>query len=145
MKERLQVMRTNTSGFREVFEVVRKDGFRELYKGYWVTVGTFGPYSAVYFLCYEQFKNYIAKLRKIEKAQLDFKSYLFSAFLASGIAAAVTNPFDVIKVRFQVQRRTQGLPASELYNGFFDGWRKLVTHEGYKALWKGIVNKHMSY
>jgi hypothetical protein len=49
MKERLQVSRSNVN-LKEVFNVVKKDGIVQLYKGYWITLGTFGPNSALYFL-----------------------------------------------------------------------------------------------
>ena len=36
--------------------VLRTEGLRGLYKGYVATVGSFGPYSALYFAFYEQCK-----------------------------------------------------------------------------------------
>lgn len=37
--------------------ILASEGVRGLYKGYFATLGSFGPYSALYFAFYEQFKS----------------------------------------------------------------------------------------
>jgi hypothetical protein len=48
-KETAQVYGT-THIFRKI---LREEGLRGLYRGYWVTLGSFGPYSALYFGLWE--------------------------------------------------------------------------------------------
>jgi hypothetical protein len=129
LKERMQVQRSGTA--REIVQAIRVDGLRNLYKGYWITLGTFGPNSALYFLFYEQLK----RLRR--DSNHSFTTNLVNATCANAMASLLTNPLDVIKTRFQVQRRTQG--GEETYKNFADGFRKIIKHEGIKGLWKGLL------
>jgi hypothetical protein len=61
VKERMQVYQRvesgNTyykSGIDAFYKILKLEGFRGMYKGYFATVGSFGPFSALYFLFYEK-------------------------------------------------------------------------------------------
>lgn len=54
--------------------------------------------------------------------------------LAGGIAAAVTNPLDVVKTRLQ----TQPGGVERMYTGVFDCMRRVVREEGWGALGRGV-------
>lgn len=125
--------RTTEMTVPKLINIVKQDGLANLYKGYWVTLMTFGPFSAIYFLVYEKTK----KLLQTSKSKLNFVDYLLAASVSSAIASSITTPFDVVKTRFQVQRRTQGID-SEMYKSVFDGFSKIIKQEGYAALWKGL-------
>lgn len=142
LKERLQVQRTSELTVPKLVQVIQSDGFRKLYKGYWVTLMTFGPYSSFYFLCYEKMRNFFSALESQTTDNLSFHEYLLSASISSGAAAFVTTPLDVVKTRFQVQRRIStinGVPQEQVYNSVMDGFRKIIKFEGYGALWKGLM------
>lgn len=135
----MQVQRTSEIKVPQLLQMIRQDGFRNLYKGYWVTLWTFGPFSAIYFLVYEKMKDLIANIANTSPDALSFRQYLVAAATASGIAASVTTPFDVVKTRFQVQRRTANVPEDQLYKSVMDGFRKIIRNEGLAALWKGLT------
>lgn len=123
LKERLQVQREKNQS-KIIFDNIRKNGIRSLYKGYWVTLGTFGPNSALYLLSYEFFKE------KILHQELTFYNTLISASVSNAIAAVITNPLDVIKVRYQV--------FPDQYKSFYDAFSQMYKSEGSKAFWKGV-------
>lgn len=54
--------------------------------------------------------------------------------LAGGIAAAVTNPLDVVKTRLQ----TQPGGVERMYTGVWDCMRRVVREEGWGALGRGV-------
>ena len=68
IKNRLQLQRSDASGkviaypgqpvykntFDAFIKIGAKDGIRGFYKGYGVTLLSFGPFSALYFLFYEE-------------------------------------------------------------------------------------------
>lgn len=73
IKERRQVQATlknfEYSGDVNAFKMILKtEGFRGLYRAYWATVASFGPFSALYFTFYEICKGFFIKN--------DAKSYL---------------------------------------------------------------------
>jgi len=97
--------------------------------------------------------------------QHDMRAYLLSGAGAGALAAAVTNPLDVVKTRLQTQslsapailrdaRRPAGAPcgagsvqmasyathshATPEYRGFFDAVRKIYGAEGVAGFAKGL-------
>ena len=66
VKERMQtqyaisnnrVSQNYRGSFDAVASILRADGIRGIYRGYGATVLSFGPFSALYFMFYEQFKS----------------------------------------------------------------------------------------
>ena len=64
IKERRQVM-TNLKAYEyksdrdAIRQIMRHEGVRGLYKAYWATVMSFGPFSALYFMFYETAKGFV--------------------------------------------------------------------------------------
>ncbi|RYH29834.1 solute carrier family 25 protein [archaeon] len=60
VKERLQVQSTCNTGYQyrgslDAFAtILRQEGFRGLYKGYWATLFSYGPFSSIYFWIFEE-------------------------------------------------------------------------------------------
>lgn len=67
VKERLQVQRKgvtdpsmNYKGSLDALRtIMRTEGLRGIYKGYGATLLSFGPFSAVHFLCYETVRAWL--------------------------------------------------------------------------------------
>lgn len=62
VKERLQVQANRQLGYQykgsfdALKTVLREEGYRGLYKGYFATLFSYGPFSAIYFGVYEEVK-----------------------------------------------------------------------------------------
>ncbi|KAG2381332.1 hypothetical protein C9374_006321 [Naegleria lovaniensis] len=143
LKERLQVQRGNQLTLSQLIKIVRHDGFLQLYKGYWITLGSFGPFSAIYFLTYEKVKNFFQQ-RQTPGTPLPFSLILLSGAVGAGLGSFCTLPLDVIKTRFQVQRRTKRVYSENdimFYKNFVDAVRKIAKYEGPKAFWKGFTSR----
>lgn len=123
LKERLQVQKEMNQS-KAIFQNIQKQGIKALYKGYWITLGTFGPNSALYFLCYEFFK------KNVFKDNVTFYNTLLAATFSNGIAAFITNPLDLIKVRYQVY--------PEKYTSFYNTFQMIYKYEGFGGFWKGV-------
>lgn len=131
VKERLQVgmYETPTMALSTIFRV-NNDGqqqqqqrsssitpLRTLYRGYWATLASFGPYSAFYFLFYEESKRlaretqYYQSQPQEQQQQLSFW-WILTCSAGSGAAASfITSPLDLIKLRLQLQNSSD-LPAA---------------------------------
>lgn len=144
VKERLQVQSKLSDsslkyrgGFSAIASILRQEGLMGLYRGYGATVASFGPLSAIYLAGHE-------KLKIIAQTALGLKSvsdlpapYIFgSGALAGAVAAFVTNPLDMAKLRLQVQRGDQ-TAFNFGYRNFWDGMLKIAKVEGMKGLFRG--------
>lgn len=154
VKQRLQVQahntgvdgakNTNYKGTADaVRTILREDGFRGLYRGFGAGLLTFGPYVAIYFALYEQFKLAMAHDRRSpfyessgqDVKNLPFYVYLSTAALAGGISAMFTCPLDVAKTRIQVQQRGSG---RTYYRNAVHALRTIVKEEGFLTLFQGL-------
>ena len=81
IKERLQVQYNGNNlnyrgGWDALVKISKTEGVGGIYKGYFATLASFGPFSALYFVFYEQFKTW-------SKQHLESDILPFSYVLAS--------------------------------------------------------------
>lgn len=84
-----------------VRQVAKHEGIRGLYRAYWATVGSFGPFSALYFMFYEKSKQMCLGE---SNETLGFMQSMLCSWVSGGLASTLTNPLDLAKLRLQVQR-----------------------------------------
>ncbi|CAO3571825.1 unnamed protein product [Mortierella alpina] len=92
--------------------IYRQEGLLGFYRGYFITLGVFVPYSMIYFATYEQLKT-MAWRQRLQRPGSDntphqqpgevlpFMTIVGCAAVACGIAAAASNTVDVVKTRWQ--------------------------------------------
>lgn len=126
-------------------------------KAYGATIASFGPFSALNFMFYENFKcNVIHNLNPKSLLFLVFvckdpklpgllESLILST-LSSSLATFITSPLDMAKLRMQIQRgerALKGTPSASLsegrfgYKNMFHGIYLILKNEGFFALYKG--------
>jgi len=167
IKERMQIQRyspTQTqavyyrNGAHAVQTILRTEGLRGIYKGYWATLGSFGPFSGLYFLFYEKTKRAAQSLIGSSRPEdMPFGLSLLSAAAAGGAASFVTNPLDLVKLRLQVQRANRAASAASAssgtahasdglgfhYKGMADGLSSVIRREGFAGLFRGAAARVM--
>jgi hypothetical protein len=163
VKERMQVQQrlnfesNNTTLYKGSWDAIklisRTEGFRGVYKGYWATLASFGPFSALYFMFYERFKELARERHQItisrdrmEDANLPFLQLVSCSAGAGALASWLTSPLDMAKLRLQVQRGrlatmsfTEGANSSNAqYTGMIDCLKKVYRDEGgLRGLFRG--------
>lgn len=96
-KQRLQL--GYYTGMIDCFQnIIRHEGFRALYLSFPVTLFMNIPFASVMVATNESMKRFLNPQR-----EYNLWSYVFSAACAGAVAAAVTNPLDVVKTRLQTQ------------------------------------------
>lgn len=122
-------------------DILRTEGAKGFFSGFGATAIRDAPYAGIYVLFYEQLKKRLSLLtQKVpvagELAQgmtgstsagINFGS----GVLAAGLATAITNPFDAIKTRIQLQPRQ--------YGNLVQAGRKIIRDDGVKALFDGLA------
>ncbi|KAL2118965.1 hypothetical protein VTJ04DRAFT_5924 [Mycothermus thermophilus] len=124
-------------------DILAKEGVRGFFSGYGATTLRDAPYAGLYVLFYEQSKKRLSALvAPVSSASQSSQTTMMatphaatinftSGILAGGLCSAVSNPFDAVKTRLQLQ------PAR--YRNMVFGAATLVREEGIRALWDGLA------
>ncbi|KAK7228393.1 hypothetical protein V2G26_000563 [Clonostachys chloroleuca] len=120
-------------------DIQRVNGFRGFFSGFGATAMRDAPYAGSYVLFYELLKSQFSKLAhppgqsheptKMQASVAGSVNFA-SASLAAGICSALSNPFDAIKTRIQLQ--------PEQYRNMAQAAYKMVTEDGFRSLWDGL-------
>jgi hypothetical protein len=175
IKERLQVQQrqlasnatspTNSYYYRgsldALIQISKTEGLSGIYRGYFATLASFGPFSALYFVFYERTKHwarqYVHDQQQKQYSQqppereqdsnmdLPFSSIVLCSASSGALASWLTSPLDMAKLRLQVQRgqaaaATASSSPSQLvtsYRGVWDCLRTAYGQGGVRALFRG--------
>jgi solute carrier family 25 phosphate transporter 23/24/25/41 len=108
-------------------------GVSALYRGIVPTVAGVAPYVGLNFMVYESVRKYLTK--EGEKNPSALRKLLAGA-ISGAVAQTFTYPFDVLRRRFQINTMS-GMGYQ--YKSVFDAVRVIVSQEGIRGLYKGIV------
>ncbi|XP_024934998.3 mitochondrial adenine nucleotide transporter ADNT1 [Ziziphus jujuba] len=137
--------------FHALTTVLREEGPRSLYKGWLPSVIGVVPYVGLNFAVYESLKEYLIKAKPlglVEDNDLSVITRLACGAAAGTVGQTVAYPLDVIRRRMQMVGwkdaasviTGDGRSKAPLeYNGMIDAFRKTVRHEGFGALYKGLI------
>ncbi|KAK8472293.1 hypothetical protein PHAVU_002G163100 [Phaseolus vulgaris] len=129
--------------------VFREEGPRALYKGWLPSVIGVIPYVGLNFALYESLKDWLIRSKPFgmgQDSELSVTTRLACGAAAGTVGQTVAYPLDVIRRRMQMVGWKDAAPvvAGEgksimEYSGMVDAFRKTVHHEGFGALYKGLV------
>jgi hypothetical protein len=173
VKERMQVQRkvnaSSSSGYQysgswdALRQITKTEGVRGIYKGYGATLASFGPFSALYFMFYEQCRNQsreIVSRQRIQQKEaatsnkvhyepvkdgdLPLVHLIACSAGAGALASWLTSPLDMAKLRLQVQRGQAAAAGSSVrsnhttrYNGLIDCLQSIFAEGGVRGLFRG--------
>ncbi|KAI3453797.1 hypothetical protein Pfo_010460 [Paulownia fortunei] len=148
-------VQTDKSQYRGIFHALRtvfiEEGPRALYKGWLPSVIGVVPYVGLNFAVYESLKDWLIKSGPyglVEDSELSVITKLACGAAAGTVGQTVAYPLDVIRRRMQMVGwkdassvvTGDGKSKAPLeYTGMIDAFRKTVRHEGFGALYKGLV------
>ncbi|XP_065858662.1 S-adenosylmethionine carrier 1, chloroplastic/mitochondrial [Euphorbia lathyris] len=124
--------------FQAAKSILKEQGPRGLYAGYWSTLARDVPYAGLMVMFYEGLKDLTEYGKKKWIPNLNYSTNstlegLVLGGLAGGFSAYLTTPLDVIKTRLQVQGSTIR------YNGWLDAMQRIWKKEGMKGMFRGSI------
>eukprot|EP00944_MAST-04C_sp_MAST-4C-sp1_P003467 g3467.t1 len=129
----IKTAQTHTGSFTMLQKVLAQEGIRGIYRGFVLQQLTYGPFNGLAVLFYNRLKFSFPK-----EQQDNAVVQLGCSSLGYGLAAALTNPFDVVKTRRQVQASN---PELFNYTSGVDCARKILKHEGPMAFMDGLSGR----
>ncbi|KAK0386689.1 hypothetical protein NLU13_6523 [Sarocladium strictum] len=108
-------------------------GMAALYRGIIPTVAGVAPYVGLNFMVYESVRKYLTPDGDRDPSAA---RKLLAGAISGAIAQTCTYPFDVLRRRFQINTMS-GMGYQ--YKSITDAVRVIVSQEGIKGLYKGIV------
>jgi len=140
IKERMQVQSNVEPKFRyrntshAIQAMMSKEGFRGLFRAYGATLASYGPFSGLSLMFFEQFKELYCRKSGVNQQEMSAAMIALCASSAGGIAGFITNPLDTVKVRMQVQR---GGIYKFGYRHILHGLYRLLREESKRAMFAG--------
>lgn len=168
VKERLQVQRVKEAGmiyhgsYDALKKIITYEGMGGFYKGYFATLASFGPFSALYFVFYERIKalsrgflsgnNSDNGTKHGQTIDIPFHHTILGSAAAGAAASWLTSPLDMAKLRLQIQRGVASNVSSPgscsgepLYTGMMDCLLKVYTQKGFYGLFRGAGARVIHY
>lgn len=143
IKERLQVQNVDRGGYKNSFDALRtistQEGLSGLYRGFPATLGSFGPFSALYFMFYEEAKAVALSYLRIDGSteDLPFLWTVTCSASSGAVASFLTSPLDMAKLRLQIQRGKLDKKNVIQYRGVWDCLRHSYSQHGLHGLFRG--------
>lgn len=129
----VQTAKSYSGSFHMIREVIGREGIRGVYRGFVLQQLTYGPFNGLAIMFYNK-----AKLMFSEEQQKSTVTHLGCSAFGYGLAAAITNPFDVVKTRRQVQMSN---PKLFNYKSGLDCFQQILKNEGPLALMDGVTGR----
>lgn len=122
-----EALKTRFGAFQTIMkEIHARHGFPGYYRGYWISVCTYAPNSALWWGFYQW---YIDLLSKVLPHSIPALMVQACSAPAAGLSAAVlTNPIDVVRARVQVEGNCSARQAAA----------RLWQEESYRMFTKGL-------
>jgi len=142
-------------------ELIKREGFRALYRGYGATIVMDAPASAVSWAVYEQAKVYFSEndpralvwqeygkaasnnnYNSTDKYEQNYLAQSLAGILSGTAISVISNPVDVVKTRMQTQNINDGDMSSpnksKYYKNVIQGMAEMIKTEGFKSIWRGL-------
>lgn len=117
-------------------DIRRVEGFRGFFAGFGATAIRDAPYAGTYVLFYELIKSRLGAWVSSRDAQTKMGTSVAStinftsAIFAGAACSVVSNPFDAVKTRIQLQPHR--------YKNIWQAWYRMLSEEGFRSLWSGL-------
>jgi len=122
-----EALKTRFGAFQTIVKEIRaRHGISGYYRGYWISIGTYAPNSALWWGFYHWYIDMLSQVLPVAVPALMVQS---CSAPAAGLSAAVlTNPIDVVRARVQVEGNCTAKEAV----------KRLWQEERYRMFTKGL-------
>ncbi|KAI8875005.1 mitochondrial carrier [Backusella circina FSU 941] len=124
VKSQMQIRPLTTKQI--TYAILKEDGFRGFFKGYWWSLAVFLPHTIIYFVVYEQLK--------LIMPEKNFFVFFVCSTIAGCLGVVASTPFDVIKTRWQVSAQEEAYRVGPLQIA-----KHMYSNDGFRPFTKGML------
>lgn len=117
--------------------ITKQEGPRALYNGLSAGLQRQMCFASVRLGLYDSTKVMYSRLLNESQDGLQVFTKIFAGLTTGGLAVAIAQPTDVVKVRFQAQ--TKNTASAQRYTTTLQAYRTIGRQEGMRGLWKGAL------
>lgn len=115
--------------------ICRQEGPRALYNGLSAGLQRQMCFASVRLGMYDSTKAAYQRVLNESPGGLHVMTRVLAGLTTGGLAVAIAQPTDVVKVRFQAQSKANGVR----YTSTMQAYRTIGSQEGVRGLWKGAL------
>lgn len=123
--------------FGTINTIARQEGIRALYNGLSAGLQRQMVFASIRLGMYDSVKLTYQKILNEKPDSLHIMTRIFAGLTTGGMAVIVGQPTEVVKIKFQAQKRIAGKKLQ--YTSTPATYRKIGREEGIRGLWKGAM------
>lgn len=132
IKMRSQTSDTKMRNLDIMRNILAREGFLGMYRGFYSTIVRDLPFSAIQYPIWEKLKS---NHRRKHGRQATVGESAYYGSIAGGIAAFLTNPLDVAKTRIMLADRNESSASGRI----FETLNSIRQERGMRGLFAGVV------
>ncbi|KAI1289947.1 Mitochondrial coenzyme A transporter SLC25A42 [Halotydeus destructor] len=117
--------------YKFLLESYKKNGLYSLWRGNTATLARVMPFAAINYAAHEQFKRILEAETNAQKKKNPARSFVAGS-LSGVVSTTLTYPLDLARARMAVT-------GSSEYRSVRSVFVKTISHEGYRALYRGYL------
>lgn len=126
--------------FGTISTIARQEGPRSLYNGLSAGLQRQMVFASVRLGMYDSVKEFYQNLFNERPDGLNVGTRVLAGITTGGLAVCVGQPTEVVKIKFQAQKRVAGAAVQKLeYTSTPATYRRIGREEGIRGLWKGAI------
>lgn len=116
--------------------ITKQEGFKALYNGLSAGLQRQMCFASVRLGLYDSTKAMYQQILNESPDGMHILTRILAGLTTGGLAVAIAQPTDVVKVRFQAQNKNNG---THRYTTTMQAYRTIGKQEGARGLWKGAI------
>ncbi|KAH8404888.1 hypothetical protein KR222_009273 [Zaprionus bogoriensis] len=125
--------------FRTIYGIASKEGFRTLYAGFSAMILRNFIFNSFRVMLYDIFRRRFIYTDG-DNQQIIRVHHAFICGCGAGcIAQSLANPFDIVKVRMQMNGRRRAMGLEPRTSSFVHEIRTIYQQSGVKGMWRGVA------
>lgn len=125
--------------FRTLYEIATKEGWRTLYAGFSAMILRNFIFNSSRVMLYDIFRRRYIYKDSEDREAISVPAAFLCGCAAGCIAQSMANPFDIVKVRMQMDGRRKAMGLEPRGTSCMQEMRNIYQQGGVRGMWRGVA------